>query len=340
MSLARGSLTKARWFAIKLAVTIAIFSVLFYKADIRSAGEALSQSSLGWLLLATVSYSSLYVTTMFKWDGLLRALGVTSSKWLLLKLDAIGRFASAFLPGTIGGDVLRWRLAGPISGGYVKTAASILVQRFTGVIGMVVLSVAAVLGDPSSFATKPVLILVGGGVTLLIGTLAVVSNRRWAVGLRYRTRRWRVRKLVALSYELHRTLHAFPRGPLLVAVGWSILFYIGVGFVLYFSCLAIGATITVSQSVFSVAIVSILTMLPISMGGLGLKQAGDVYVLGLIGVEPSLALAASLLKQIIVYAYTLLSGGGFFLLWKNEKPLTPVVTSPELTDAEVRSQAE
>jgi len=337
MGSAKGSLSKFHWFAIKLAVTIAIFWVLFSRIDIRSSAEALGQVSFGWLVLATVSYALLYVTSTLKWHGLLAALGVESSKWLLLKLDAAGRFASAFLPGTIGGDVLRWRLAAPVSGGYVKTAASILVQRFTGVIGMVVLAVAAVCGDPSSFASVPILVLVGGGVALLLGTLAVVSNRHWAIGLRYRTRHWRIRKSVSIAYELHRTLRTFPRRPLMIAVGWSVLFYLAVGCVLYLACLAIGVSITFLQAVSSVAIVSLLTMIPISMGGLGLKQAGDVYVLELLGVEPSQALAVSLLKQIIAYGYTMVGGGYFLLLWKSEEPTARVTDEEPVATDEAQS---
>ena len=50
-----------------------------------------------------------------------------------------------------------------------------------------------------------------------------------------------------------------------------------------------------------------------------MRQVGDVYMLGLMGVDPATALVASLLRQLINYFYSLV-GGAFFMAWKGTEP--------------------
>jgi len=93
--------------------------------------------------------------------------------------------------------------------------------------------------------------------------------------------------------------------------------------VVYFSCLAFGVSISLVEATSVLVVVCLLTMLPISLGGLGLKQAGDVYMLGLVGVDPAQALVISLLRQMIHYGYILI-GGLFFVTWPSASPKLPV----------------
>ena len=58
-----------------------------------------------------------------------KAVGVRARYAELLKLYTIGYFASSFLPGVVGGDVVRWHLAGLEAGGRVRVAATIVAER-------------------------------------------------------------------------------------------------------------------------------------------------------------------------------------------------------------------
>jgi hypothetical protein len=83
----------------------------------------------------------------------------------------------------------------------------------------------------------------------------------------------------------------------------------------------------------SVAVlVCVLVLIPISVGGLGLRQAGDIYLLWLFGVDVSVALDISLLGQLTGYFFSLL--GGPFLL-KSE--LTPAYRKWEVTPGKLRA---
>ena len=95
----------------------------------------------------------------------------------------LGGCARAFVPGVVGGDVVRWHLAGREAGGRVRVAATIVAERVTGVVALVILSVLAVLVAVPAFATAPVFILLGSISTVLVGGIVLVLDRRLAAGV-------------------------------------------------------------------------------------------------------------------------------------------------------------
>lgn len=306
-----------RWpVLVKTIVTVTILGLLFSRVDIGGCAGAMGQSIGVWLVVAFCTSVLALIFSTCKWDALLRALGVAASWWTLCKIYTIGFFASSCLPGVVGGDVVRCQLAGPHAGGRLKVAATILVERAVGVAALVLMCLAALVWDADRLATWPVLTLLGLISVALIGGVVVALNRRLATGTMYAARRWRIRPLVRIFYSLHRTLRTFPRSSLAVALGYSFLFYLGCGLKMYFICAAFETTITMPQATMVLLFVCLLTLVPISLGGLGLRQAGDVYMFGVFGLDVEQALGISLVHQLINYGYVAL-GGILFLRWRS-----------------------
>ena len=299
---------------IKAAVTVAILVFLLTRIDLRASGRAFLEADAFWLAFAFLVNSLALITSSFKWDGLLRALKVFSSRWRLLELYTIGHFMSCFLPGIVGGDVVRWHLTGTHTGERLKAAASILLERVTGVIALVALCPLIVLFVVPEFATVPVVTLIAATVAALVCGLALALNRWLATVLMFRTRRLPIRPLLRPIYKLHRTLRRTPMRPLVVALGWSVLFYLSIGLVFYAICRAFDAEITFLEAASNQALISLLLLVPVSIGGLGLAQAGDVYLLGLLGIGAPEALAMSIARLFIKYGYAVV-GGALFIRW-------------------------
>ena len=320
---------RRRWsgLILRATVTVSVFAFLLSRIDLASSLESARHARLGWILLALAACSIGFIVSTFKWSVLLAGLGIPCSRWFLLRVYGIGHFTSSFLPGTIGGDVVRLRLVGHSTGDYLRTAAGILAERITGVIVMILMAVSAVAVSYATVGTPPVLILVGSSLGLLLAGLSVVLNRRLATVLAYRARRWKIRRIASKIYRLHRILRTFPRRPLGTALALSVLFYSANGFVLYLCCVAFDLPVSPIRAITVVVLVNVLVLIPISLGGLGLKQAGDVYLLGLMGVDPAQALAVALLRQLIIYGYTLI-GGLFLITWHHAGKNDPAADGP------------
>ncbi len=310
------SRARSRWFFWgRLAFTLGLLTLLFSRVDLGVFVDAI-RGALGVLLvLAAVANSLLFIISAAKWDILLRALGVSASRRMLVEVYTIGFFVNAFLPSVVGGDVVRWQMAGRRTGERLKTAATILAERATGLVALLALSLpAAVFMLPSATLPMIVLAIVAAAAAIACG-LYVALNRRLAIWLLIRTRRQRASRLARRVYRLHRALRRFPRKPLLTAVGFSVLFYMSAGLTFFLICRAFGVHISIVEAASVQVLVMLLIMIPISLGGLGLAQVGDVYLLGLLGVGAAEALGISVARLLIRYVYALV-GSMLFVRWK------------------------
>ena len=64
--------------------------------------------------------------------------------------------------------------------------------------------------------------------------------------------------------------------------------------------------LTLVEAATEQASISLLSLVPLSVLGLGITQAADVYLLGLLGIEPGVGLAVCLIRLAIAYGYMLL----------------------------------
>lgn len=94
---------------------------------------------------------------------------------------------------------------------------------------------------------------------------------------------------------------------LLAAIGLTVAAY-GIFFVqCYLLALALNLSLNFTTVVYAVALGSLVTLLPLSISGLGTREATIVYYLGLQGISSSAALGFSLTLFIVFYV-----GGSLF----------------------------
>lgn len=299
------------------------------------------RGSLGPLLiLAFASKSLAFVVSTWKWDILLRGIGISEPRWSLLRLYTIGVFTSAFLPGVIGGDFVRWHLFASRVGRRAEIAATIVTERATGAVVLVLLSLpAATLALPVVGALQ-IISLLGVSLAVLSCTLGLALNRRLVTVTMYRTRRREVGRLFRPLYKVHRAFRSLPPRSVLAALAVSVIFYLSVGLTFFLLCRAFEADLTFVQAAAVQILINLLVLLPITLGGLGLAQVGDIYLFGLLGIDATLALSISLGRVFISYGYVLI-GALFFLQWKKKRsrPAYLGMPSSELEPGVVRGLA-
>jgi uncharacterized protein (TIRG00374 family) len=302
-------------FLVKILLALGILTFLLLKVDFGRLVNAV-EASLGiWLVLALSSSSLMLVVSALKWHVLLRGVHVSVTRSFLLAVYTIGFFASSLLPGVVGGDVVRWSLTGQRTGHHVKIAATILAERVTGVVALVLISVPIVLGGVPELGVLPVVALIGAVAAGLAIGIGVALNRRLAATIAFLSRRQRVLgRITSALYMVHRTLRRFPWRPIGVALGYSVLFYGVGGFSFYFICRAFSADVSALEAVAVQLLTSLVTLVPISIGGLGLAQAGDVYFLDHLGVGLATALGISMARALVQLFYAAL-GGILFVRW-------------------------
>jgi uncharacterized membrane protein YbhN (UPF0104 family) len=250
------------------------------------------------------------VIAAVRWALLARPIGFAYSIGLFVWRFFEGAFFSLCLPTSIGGDVVKaYRLADSTPG-RLLAGCTVLADRLAGLAALGVLAGAAVIGKEWSLGVGTT---IGVGAALLGGVLAAI----WlAVGS--------LDRLLTLFPEPHAArqfiarLLPYQMRPSLMtrAVAWSLLVQMGGSIAVAFVARGLGVTLP---------LVALAMVLPISIGGVGVREGGLAFLLAPSGVPAEQAVAIGLLWFLTTIANGLV-GGLLFMLDRTPSHQTPAQT--------------
>jgi uncharacterized protein (TIRG00374 family) len=299
----------------KFALSGLLLALLFWRVDRAAFLRSIQTLPISLFLGCVALFALSYVVSTLRWRGLLQAEGIRLPFWRLLLVYFEGSFFNLFLPTLIGGDIVRGYFIYKMTRGNDAAIASLLVDRLSGFATLMVIAVGSLavayrtLDDPLAAA------LILGPTVLFAGLMLVMLNDRlrdFASGLLRVAGLARFQaKLLGLVDALHRyRCHHRALGQALL---WSTLLQVLI--IVTYYLIGVGLDVGVPLGYFFVLVplVTVVSMLPISVAGLGVREAAVVYFFAKLGVDAGAALGMSL----VWFSLTLIvcgSGGVAFLL--------------------------
>jgi hypothetical protein len=291
-------------FALRFAVSAAALALVLARTDMRSAARAIGDVGSLPIVTAFAAYVVSQWLSANRWAGVLRSVGLDLDGGLAVKYYFIGMFFSLFAPSTIGGDAARVFYVR--RRGLDLTGATLSVV-FDRAIGFTWLATIAAIGamffdavDLPLTLERASYLLAGGA--LLMGGLGVALARRRPSVIEGSG------KILAGALALFRD-----RGMLLRASLLSLLVHGA----------QIGAAVVLVSTIVPEVhwtfcflfhpLVAMLATVPISLAGLGVREAGYVYFLATLGGAPfesattfalvwlAIALAASAVGAVVFF---------------------------------------
>jgi uncharacterized protein (TIRG00374 family) len=209
------------------------------------------------------------------------------------------------LPSSLGGDGVRFVFLSRHGIAKSQAATALVAERVLGIFSLIfVCGVSALFADLPTDAERTVFVAVAAAAAGVAG-LWVASR----VAGRLEIKSEIVSKIASALTELGR-----PTPRLAAAFGISVIYQaVGVLLTVMAAC-AFRIDVTALQVFAFVPLIWFLTMVPLSLGGLGVREAGFVYLFGTVGV----AEGASLLLSLGTYAGLVAAGavGGVVLLFQ------------------------
>jgi len=290
---------KRTW--LRIVVTIALLGLLAWKADWAEIGKTFAQVPLVSIVLALLIYAAAQVFSSVRWATLAAALGIVQPLRRYVRLYCIGMFANLFLPTSVGGDVVRALRLGALSGRTREAACSVLADRLSG-LGMLLLIAAvavALLPADVPFWLRGSI----WAVTALSLAFAIVC--RWAPSA---LPQWPGMRVVIDSVRVQldepRTA-LFAMMLALIVQGFNVVIVWVLG-------VSLDLPIPTMFYLVLVPTVSLLTVLPISLNGMGVREGATMLLLAPYGVSAGQAITLSVLWFLVMSAVSL-SGAGFYL---------------------------
>lgn len=281
---------------ISFIVSIVLLGILLALVDAQSVVRVLKGAEVRWLLLALVVFYLTYLPLARRWKVLLGALSYAPSTWECIQMVAMSYGLNKLLPAN-SGDIVRSKIVEQ----YMH------VDNHSAVLGMVALERATDLATLSMFLVVGTFLLptdtiqqtriLGGAiffvvvVGVVLGTIARARNRVIA-GFPENIQKL-VRNLVFGSQYL--TVDSSVRIGFYAVTRWGLAIS-----TLLPLALALGVQIDLSVAVVTICVMSLVTALPLTPGGIGPAETAGTSVLVMSGLQMSEALSLVLLQRTLV----------------------------------------
>jgi glycosyltransferase 2 family protein len=244
------------------------------------------------MLLVIGTALAIAILHTVRWIAVIRAAkGPAISFGEALRLMLIGHFFNQALPSSIGGDAVRIWCAWRAGLGFATAANTVIIDRAMTLFSLLLLAAAglpwlfAIVLDPvARWALSTVIVAgVSGYAAFLALTRLPQFMTRWRV----------VRALLALA-ALARTATLKPRYAVPV-IGLSIVSFIGFSFIVFALARAMQIQVSLGDCILLVPPVILVTVVPVSIAGWGVREGAMVVAFGYLHVPASAAFAVSVL---------------------------------------------
>ena len=285
-------------------ITFALLAFVLHQAGLfNHEGQAkllelFKGANVAYLIASVFLGVVVNLVSSFKWYCLTRSQGMSAGFGRIFAYYVVGQFYNLFLPTSVGGDVVRSYELGKFTGRQSDALASVFVERYTGVLTLLVVAALAVLGQLSRFNQDFIIFsLLGFG--LLLGLMA------WLV-LDLRPIYYVRDKLIEVSSnfigifkKLENLLNAVSsyktnKVALVIAFMNSLLFYFFAALNVYLTTLIFQFDIRLVDILIATPIIMLIMNIPLSIGNIGLMEFAYVNVFIIMGYSPSLALSVAL----------------------------------------------
>jgi len=260
---------------IKIAITIWSIYYVWSHIDSSRLIETLQVVNIWWLLGAFISFNLSKISSAIRLNYYFRAIDISLDEWSNLKLYYLGMYYNLFLPGGIGGDGYKaYLLEKRYQVGYKRLISSLLLDRISGMVALLLLG--GVLFFPSSFAhidifdkLSPLIVL---GILLVLPLYYILIRKFFGY-------------FMSIFYPT--TIYAFVVQLLQIVSAISIVLSLPI------------ESIYMVEYLLLFLISSIVAILPISIGGVGVRELTFLYGFTIIGADTTTAVTFSLLFFII-----------------------------------------
>lgn len=307
---------------IKIAISLALIAIVLRAFDVRGVVSHFAKVDVMTLVLVIALALSIALLHTARWLAVIKANGFRLSFKTALQVVLIGHFFNQALPSSVGGDAVRIWCAYRAGLSFSAAANTVIIDRAFTLFSLLLLTTAGlpwlfeIVADPvARWALSTVLFagIAGFGVFLALRRLPQIIARRRVV-----------RALLSLA-ALGRQVMFNARFALLTIL-LSVLSFIGFSVIVYCLADAMQLEITLRDCILLVPPVILVSVLPVSIAGWGVREGAMVVAFGFINVPASAAFAVSVLFGLTLAAASL---PGSLLWWLSGYSIKRVAADAE-----------
>ena len=303
-SLLAGARIGWRSVLLRAATSIALLGMILWWIPWQSLASAMGRISASVWVGTVAAFMAGHAVSAFKWRLLLGGTGVPISVALALRAHGLGLFANLCLPSLVGGDVVRAGLVVREHGEAGAVVLASLGDRVNDSLALLLLSGAGALHCRAGGAPLPEQLIVSIALLLVTGVVVGIL----VIGVLPRTRL--PDPIARVAGRLHEAQVSLMERPRVAFQALTLSLAIQAGFVWLILWLATAIGIDQPAAVWFLVwpLAKLTALLPISLGGIGVREVALAALLVPFGVEAATAVAQSLCWEVVLIGSGLSAG--------------------------------
>lgn len=264
--------------ALRVVVTLVLLGLLLPRIHLGSIDWG--ASTVGWLAAGLgVTFAGVVISAL-RWQRVVEALGLHGGLRRLLDYYLVSMFVGSVLPSTVGGDVLRVSRLAIDTGERPLSFASVVLERMTGWLVLPVITFTGFAVNPGLLevpgpAVKLAVLLAAGTLALLLVVLFLAAHPRLGGRLAHRESWLRFLGAVHLGIDRLRRRPSSAAEVLVVGFAYQLLVVLAA----FLAAKALGVHVSFTVFLTFFPVVAIAQVLPVSIGGIGLREGALVIFL-------------------------------------------------------------
>ncbi len=284
---------------LRIVFSLAILFLIFRAVDINEVQAVIAATQYQWLVLALVFQLLSTLLAGYRWSIVMAMMNFVDNTVFYIKSYFKGSFFNQGLPTSIGGDAIR--VLDVAATGHRKRDAftGVFVDRLLGLTGLLVMTLIASIANPT---------LLPDGLFLVINLIVVGGLAAFMTVLFFYKlslfERWRFgRYLIRTSQQLMSVMHGVKNSTLQMGLG----IVIHLLSMLNIYCIGIGVGLEFDFMTYLVIVppAILLTLVPISLAGWGVREGALIGLFTLLGADKSIILSLSVLYGLILIVASL-----------------------------------
>jgi len=310
---------KLFWLVVKLFITSGLIYWLLSNLEGNTDKRVIALIKPIQIVTAIALHVCVFFLAGLRWWLLLKYAGTAVSFFKILPSYYLGIFFNNLLPTSMGGDVVRIAHL-KLRGVNIKTLiGSTIADRVIGLITTLIMGTTGILFSldinlayEAKFYLIVFVLIVSAGFFLMLTPPMIALIEKLAHRYQHTRLRKTLLEIIALCYS-----YRFRKKIVLTAAALTVLIQSLVILIYFFLGKICGLGLPLITYYGVIPFVFIAASLPVSIGGLGIREGALVGLLVAIGVDSHLAITLSLL-YLFVFIVSSLPGGLMILLGRNE----------------------
>jgi len=304
-------------FILKAGVSIIVLTSIIVNVDWNGVAKILKSANYLLLCLALLLNIVERAELTIKWNLLIWARGIKVSFTNLFFINFIGAFWGLFLPSSLGTDVVRGYYLVKSNSEKSVSISSVFVDRILGIFSLMLLGIIAV------FLAGDLVSKINIKFYVLFTFIAVVivfyffQKEKTAYLINKLISKLKLKKISEVITNLHLSVLEYKKYPKTLILSFIISVAVQITRVLtyYFIALSFNIHIPIFYFLLFIPIIMLVIMIPISIGGLGVREGTFIAFFALVGITMNDSVVVAFTNSFI---NTLISAlGGLIFLFYN-----------------------